>query len=73
MLLQRLEDKGFTLRREKCLFGVSDVMWFGHRFNEEGIAPDPNNIKVIKDWPEPKDKTEVKSFLQTEFFCIMYM
>ena len=49
-----------TLRREKFLFGASEVMWFGHRFNEKGMAPDPNKVKVIRDWPEPKDKTEVK-------------
>ena len=48
-------------------------MWFGHRYSEKGMAPDPNKVKVIQDWPEPRDKAEVKSFLQTSQFCSTYM
>ena len=39
-------------------------MWFGHRYSEKGMAPDPNKDKVIQEWPEPRDKAEVKLFLQ---------
>ena len=67
-----MEDKGFILRGEKCLFGVREVMWFGHRYSEKEMAPDPNKVKVIQDWPEPMDKAKVKSFLQTSQFCSTY-
>ena len=46
-LLQRMKDKGFTLTREKCHFGVKEVIWFGHRYSEKGMA-DPDKFKVIQ-------------------------
>ena len=29
-VLKTMEDAGLTLRKEKCLFGVKEVQWFGH-------------------------------------------
>ena len=34
---------------------------------------DPEKVRVIRDWPRPKDKTGVKSFLQTVQFCKVFM
>ena len=33
------------------------------RINEKGVTPDPNKIKCIKNYPSPKTKKEIKSFL----------
>ena len=71
--LQRLEEKGFTLRKEKCQFGKSSVLWFGHIFSADGMSPDPDKVEHIKKWPVPESKAEVKSFLQTVQFCAGYM
>ena len=40
-------------------------------FHEAGH--DPAKVSIIKEWPEPKDKAEVKSFLQTVQFCANFM
>ena len=37
------------------------------------MSPDPEKVVTIKQWPEPKDKSEVKSYLQTVQFCAPYM
>ena len=37
------------------------------------MSPDPQNVEIIKKWPEPKNKREVKSFLQTVQFCSIFM
>ena len=71
--LQRLEEFGLTLRRDKCKMGVPEVSWFGHIFSEQGMSPDPAKVQTIKEWPAPTDKSEVKSFLQTVQFCQEYM
>ena len=72
-LLMRLQKFKFTLRRIKCLFGVLEVLWFRHVFSKEGMLPDPDKVACIKDWLEPADKLEVKFFLQTVRFCLIYM
>jgi hypothetical protein len=71
--LERLRDYGLTLRREKCHIGQKEVIFFGHVFSKEGMSPDPEKVEHIKSWPEPKDKSEVKSFLQTVQFVAPYM
>ena len=30
--------------------------------SEHGISTDPENVKVIREWPEPKSITETHSF-----------
>ena len=37
------------------------------------MSPDPEKVENIRAWPGPKDKSEVKSFLQTVQFCAPYM
>ena len=66
--LKRLYKYGIRLRREKCKLGQQAIMWFGHIFMRQGMSPDPAKVEHIKNWPAPKDKSEVKSFLQTVQF-----
>ena len=35
----------------------------GHIISEEGISVDPSKIEAIKEWPTPKNVTEVRSFV----------
>ena len=63
LFLARLEKHGLTLRMEKCRLGVAEVLWFGHIYDKDGMRVDPKKVRVIKDWPRPKDKAGVKSFL----------
>ena len=72
-VLQRFDEAGLTFRREKCLFGVSEVKWFGMIFSEIGMEPDPEKTRLIREWPAPKTVRDVKSFLQTVQFNAVYM
>ena len=71
--LARIEEHGLTLRKEKCKFGVREVMWFGMIYSKQGMRPDPAKVQLIKEWPRPQDKSGVKSFLQTVQFCQVFM
>jgi len=35
----------------------------GHIISREGIDVDPNTIKAIMNWPEPKDVSDIRSFM----------
>ncbi len=53
--LTRLEEKGLTLRREKCTFGATSVSWFGTIFSQSGMSADPKKIQAIKQAGPPKN------------------
>ena len=40
------------------------VKRFGHIFSEQGLLPYPDKVENIKKWPEPKDKTELRVFVE---------
>lgn len=73
MVLQTLYDKGLTLRKEKCSLGKSEVKWFGNIYTKDGMSPDPEKCKIIKEWAEPTSCAEIKSFLQTVQFNAKFL
>ena len=72
-LLKTLSEKGITLRKDRCLLGQPEVKWFGNIYSKDGMSPDPEKCKVIKDWPQPKSCSEVNSFLQTAQFNAKFL
>ena len=60
-VLKRIEEKGLKLNKEKCHFKQKEVKFFGHVLNEEGIRPDPDKVKAIKDMPPPKSVSELRT------------
>ena len=72
-VFQRLMKYKLTLRPEKCKLGKPEVRWFGNIYSKQGMSPDPEKVEDIKAWTAPKDKSEVKSFLQTIQFVSTYM
>ena len=67
-VVQRFEDNGLTMRPRKCYMGKTHVKWFGFIFNKDGMSPDPEKCRVIREWPAPTNLDEVRSFLQTVQF-----
>lgn len=63
MVLQRLERAGLTLNPDKCEFEVNKVIFLGHVVDKNGISADPEKIKAIREFPAPRNRKEVKSFL----------
>ena len=62
-VLQRAQDFGITLNKEKCQFGVRELEFFGYRFTDEGLKPTEDKVKAVKDCTAPESKEEVRSFL----------
>ena len=62
-VLKRLEEKGFTLNKEKSEFYKSELTFFGLRFTAQGISPTVDRVRDIREAPVPKDAKALRSFL----------
>ncbi|XP_069075287.1 uncharacterized protein [Pleurodeles waltl] len=68
-LTHRLWDHGLTLHCEKCKFLKDSVSFFGYRFSQQGISPDPAKVRDIQDAPAPTSVSGVRSFLGMVTYC----
>ena len=62
-VMTRLENEGLRLRAEKCLFFAPEVVYLGHRITESGLQPTLDKVQAVVDAPDPRNTTELKSFL----------
>ncbi|XP_052791587.1 uncharacterized protein K02A2.6-like [Mya arenaria] len=63
LTLDRLSSSGAKLNKEKCIFSVNKITFFGHVFSNVGISADPAKIKDIVGQAAPQSPGEVRSFL----------
>ena len=63
MVLKRLREHGLKLKLEKCTFLRRRVTYLGHEVSGAGIAPDPQKIAVVQEWPVPQTVKELRTFL----------
>ena len=52
-VLQALGEKGLVLNRGKCKFFRSEVEFLGLRVTASGVAPLPDQISAVADFPQP--------------------
>ncbi|XP_037528675.1 uncharacterized protein K02A2.6-like [Rhipicephalus sanguineus] len=62
-VLQRLREYGLRLHKEKCKFRQGEVTFLGHRIDAKGLRPKDENIKAVREAPEPTSVSELKAFL----------
>ena len=62
-MLQALQNSNLQVKVEKSVFHVHKVEYLGYIITESGIKMDPVKIGVIKEWPIPRNISEVQSFL----------
>ncbi|XP_062568299.1 uncharacterized protein K02A2.6-like [Saccostrea cucullata] len=68
-VLDRLAEKGLTLNREKCEFGLSKIVFLGHVISSEGVKPDQEKIKAVSETRTPSNSSEIRSFLGLANYC----
>ncbi|XP_055842401.1 uncharacterized protein K02A2.6-like [Episyrphus balteatus] len=62
-VLERMDKAGLKLNQDKCRFGLTEVKYFGHVFNELGIHADPQKVEAILNMPSPTCVKDVHRFL----------
>ena len=58
-LLQRCEEKGIILNKDKFKLGLTEVSYVGHRITSEGLKVDPKKVEAIRQMPSPTDRSGV--------------
>ena len=62
-VLTRLRVAGLKVKLAKCDFVKRKIVYLGHVISEEGVQVNPEKIKAIAKFPEPKSKKNIKQFL----------
>ena len=62
-VFSRLREHGLKLKPSKCSILQEEVKYLGHVVSERGVATDPEKTAAVHDWPVPKTKRDVRSFL----------
>lgn len=62
-VLATISSQGLRLRRDKCVFGVQEIEYLGHRVSAEGIRPLEDKAAAIKNAATPANVAQLRSFL----------
>ena len=61
--IELLQECGLTLNTKKCLFNMDRLVFIGMLLSEKGIGPTEDRVKAVLEAEEPKNATDVHSFL----------
>ena len=62
-VLRKLSENHITLKLEKSKFIADEVQFLGFNLSERGITPSQDKIEAIQQFPTPKNKKQLQSFL----------
>lgn len=63
LVFDRLKASNLTLKPSKCVLFQKEVPFLGHIVSDKGIQCDPSKLDKVRDWPVPKNVSDVRSFL----------
>jgi hypothetical protein len=58
-----LEKHTLCAKLSKCKFGKTSIKFLGHIVGAGTVPVDPDTIAVVRDWPLPRNLTELRSLL----------
>ena len=62
-VLERLREANLKLNPKKCALFRTKVTYLGYVLSEKGISADPVEVKAVKNWPQPRNIHNVRSFI----------
>ncbi|GBG60974.1 hypothetical protein CBR_g18571 [Chara braunii] len=62
-VLETLRRAKYKANNDKCEFVRQELEYVGHFVTPEGISPLSDKIQAIQEWSEPRNVTDVRSFL----------
>ena len=63
LIFERLRHYGIIINPQKCKFGCSSVEFLGHLVDSVGIHPLKHKVQVIRDFPQPTSRRQLRTFL----------
>lgn len=62
-VLTILQQNHFHVKLTKCSFAKQQLTYLGHIVSVQGVATNPSKIKTVKEWPQPQNVKDLRSFL----------
>ena len=63
LIMEKLTEHDLYVKPTKCKFNETEVKFLGHIVSKDGVKPDPAKTQTIRDYPMPKDVSEVRRFM----------
>ena len=63
LVLGKLQAEKFYAKLSKCLFAAPCIDFCGFQVGAHVVATQPDKIAIIREWPEPTNVKQVRSFL----------
>lgn len=63
VVLAKLDESNVALNLKKCIIGVPEIIFLGHKFTSKGIKPSEVKLEAVSKFREPATAEEVRSFL----------
>ena len=63
LILDLLATNHFVVKLCKCVFAEDTVTYLGYVISKKGVAPDPEKVAAIMNWPQPRLLTALRGFL----------
>jgi hypothetical protein len=67
-VLQAFQDNGLLIHAKKCVWGVPDLDYLGHKISAAGVLPLPFLVAAIQEVPRPSIIKELQAFLGNASF-----
>ena len=62
-ILEKLQESGLTAKMPKYQWAMAECTYLGHVVGGSQVKPEMNKLEAVKNFPTPKTKKEVWSFL----------
>jgi hypothetical protein len=62
-VLTVLHQHQLFVKKSKCDFGVPSISYLGHIISADGVAMDPEKVRAVTDWPQPRSARAIRGFL----------
>lgn len=68
-VLEVLKKEKMVVNLKKCSLGKTELDFVGFKISANGIAPSPDKVKIIQNWPRLTNVQEVRQFIGfTQFY-----
>jgi hypothetical protein len=62
-VFEKLREANLKMKLKKCEFAMRNIKFLGHVVGKDGLKPDPDNIKKVKELKPPENLKDVRAIL----------
>ena len=70
-VFKRLASHGIVINQSNCIFGVDQLDFLGHQVSSQGVAPLPDKVAAIRNFPQPTCSSQLRQFIGMVNFTIV--